>query len=178
MTFKSFWLFNFPAKNEQKAAKVLGWFTSAMGVEPLDVQTEKHHTAGYDVRFTVRHDAASWSDLVLEVIAAGQSIGYGWELTGSILDHPSGSCNRFSLCGASFASWLLEGGVDYAEPQPPMFRFTEKVIVTSWESGVQGQVGNICGRDLRKDGRWNYSVNIEEVDCMYYIEEENLQSAE
>lgn len=95
-------------KNEAKARRVLAWVEDALAREVLDVTVEPYHKGGHVVRFRLDHDFSDWPSFVLEVIALGQCVGYGWSLYGDIRTQSSGWSNESSISGVKAMQWMID----------------------------------------------------------------------
>jgi len=108
---RSHWKIWFDANRVEGAEKVLRQVIDLLGVDALDTVIEPYQKGGHLGRFMVSHEAGSWSDIVVTVIALGERLGSGWQLSGAITEDPSGWLARehgdFRISGVTNVEWSL-----------------------------------------------------------------------
>lgn len=64
-------------------------------------------TGGQVLTFDIPLRAQDWNDGVVEILALGQRISYGWELAGDVLRDISGWSNASTVPGIVSMQWTL-----------------------------------------------------------------------
>ena len=101
------------AKTEKKSLRLCARIRERMGREASDMRVEPYpKTGGFVVGFVVGLESTRWNDAVVEAIALGQRVGYGWVIAGSVRDEPSGCSDRVSISGVQSMEWSLVGRDD------------------------------------------------------------------
>jgi hypothetical protein len=102
------WTMWVDATTEKKALLLLNRLAAEMERESIDASIRLNEkTGGYEVRFAVPLQHASWNDAVVELIDLGQRVGYEWELRGSILDDAEAASGRPRISGVQAIQWNL-----------------------------------------------------------------------
>ncbi len=105
---QSIWKLWVTAKTEQTARRIYTRVTGRIAYPATLLTIEPYpKTEGFVVTFQVTLASQTWNDAVVEVIALGQRVAYGWFMTGSITDDPSATTNQISVAGVTMAEWRL-----------------------------------------------------------------------
>ena len=105
---QSVWKLWVTAKTEPAARRVYTRLIDRMAHPATVLAIEPYpKTDGFVVAFQVILASQGWNDAVVEVIALGQRVAYGWYMTGSIMDDPSATANQVSVAGATMVEWQL-----------------------------------------------------------------------
>jgi hypothetical protein len=96
------------ARTEEKALKLCYRLLAQMRKDAPEKKVDPYpKTGGFVVSFATNLEQGRWSDAVVEAIALGQRVGYGWILSGSIEDDPSGWSNDAKVSGIVSIQWQL-----------------------------------------------------------------------
>jgi hypothetical protein len=111
---QSIWKLWVTAKTEPAARRVYSRLIDRMAHPASVLSIEPYpKTGGFIVAFQIILASQEWNDAVVEVIALGQRVAYGWYITGSILEDSSATSNKVSVAGATMVEWQLI----YAQPR-------------------------------------------------------------
>ena len=105
---KSFWKFWCDAKNNKNASNLLQQVKRELAVGVSEEKVDAYHKGGFVVSFCVDHDVNQWNDFVVEVIAFGQRVGYGWSLSGDINQQVDGWSNESRISGIQSIQWMCD----------------------------------------------------------------------
>lgn len=78
-----------------------------MDSEAVDIDFSFDSERGSLITFSIEHDADEWSAFIYQILLLAQSVGFGWNLTGSIGEDPVASTEHANLSGVSFIQWLV-----------------------------------------------------------------------
>lgn len=96
------------AKTPEKAVRVGRQLTAALGNDDAALHVEPYpKTHGHVISFEVEVPAKSWSNAVVALIAAAQTVGRGWQLLGNIEEGLELLTNTASVGGVSMMSCEL-----------------------------------------------------------------------
>jgi len=96
------------AKTEEKSLKLCDRLLDRMKKDASEKRVEPYpKTGGFVVSFATELKSERWNDAVVEAMALGQRVGYGWQLIGSVLDGPGGWSNRTTVSGVKSIAWTL-----------------------------------------------------------------------
>ena len=110
---RTLWKMWVDARTEAKALKLCDRVLERMGRSASEKRVEPYpKTGGFVVSFAVALEHARWNDAVVEAIALGQRVGYGWALSGWIEDGPAASSDRTNIAGVKSIQWMFERGGD------------------------------------------------------------------
>jgi len=110
---KSIWKLHVNPTSERSAQKIIQQCIDVFERVPISLKIEKYNKGGCMATLELAHsENYSWSELVLEIIALGQSLGSGWSIYGNVYDDPSAVLSRsvghhIRVSGVEWAEWLL-----------------------------------------------------------------------
>jgi hypothetical protein len=97
------------ARSEKSARHVASRVLRLLGQPTIDpvVFAPYSKTGGWTFSFEVRLSGATWNDCVVDVIALGQRVGYGWRLSGDVTERLEGWSNEARIAGVTSIQWQL-----------------------------------------------------------------------
>lgn len=97
------------ARSEKSAHNVATRLLRQLG-RPADQLTFAPYpkTGGWKFSFHTPLVGASWNDYVVDVIALGQRVAYAWELSGDVLEDPTGWSTKSRISGVTHIQWQLQ----------------------------------------------------------------------
>ncbi|WP_290523234.1 hypothetical protein [Alcanivorax sp.] len=105
---KSHWKFWCDAKNEKNAGVVLSKLRNSFFLNVVDHTIDPYHKGGYVISLVAAGRATTWNDHIVEVIAAGQTLGRGWTILGDINDQAEGWSNESNVSGITSVQWACD----------------------------------------------------------------------
>ena len=106
---QAWWTVWSDAKTEKNARHVAKWLVRELA-RPVEQLTFAPYpkTGGWQFSFQTRLEGASWNDYVVDVIALGQRVAYGWSLSGDIGRSPEGWSTQSRISGVTATKWWLQ----------------------------------------------------------------------
>ncbi len=96
------------ARTERAARKVATRLLERLSRQTTGLSFEPYpKTGGWTFRFRTPLVGTTWNDYVVDVIALGQRVGYGWSLSGTIYEDPSGWSNKAQVGGVTSVTWWM-----------------------------------------------------------------------
>ncbi|WP_165248253.1 hypothetical protein [Paludisphaera soli] len=109
MAVRSFWKIWTDARSEAKTLRLFEQVRRNLDREALDRSIEPYpKLQGFVAAFWVEPEGGTWNDQVVEVIALGQRVGYGWRLSGDILTDVDGWSNESNVSGVRSIQLMLD----------------------------------------------------------------------
>ncbi len=106
---ESFWIISTNTKEKKKVQKLLKKVLDNIGIKGVSIDFKTHHeTKLFYGEFRLTHEHSSKADTVFQVIKYGQSIGYYWQLFGSIETQPVGRSEDSNISGITSMEWHVE----------------------------------------------------------------------